>query len=56
MEYKRLKNQLRIHWCWLRNNEDSREVYKILKVWIETDIKIQKEREKSRKEENVCKT
>ena len=56
MEYKRLKNQLRIHWCWLRNNEDSREVYKILKVWIETDIKIQKEREKPSKEENVCKT
>ena len=39
MEYKRLKNQLRIHWHWIRNNEDFEEVYKILKIWIDSDIK-----------------
>ena len=39
MEYKRLKNQLRIHWHWIRNNDDCEEVYKILKIWIDRDIK-----------------
>ena len=39
MEYKRLKNQLRIHWNWIRNNEDFEEVYKILKIWIDSDLK-----------------
>ena len=39
MEYKRLKNQLRIHWWWIKNNEDFEEVYEILKIWIDTDTK-----------------
>ena len=38
IEYKRLRNQLRIHWCWLKNNEDSEEVYRILKIWIDIDM------------------
>ena len=39
MEYKRLKNQLRIHWLWIKKIEDYEEVYKILKVWIDRDSK-----------------
>ena len=39
MEYKRLENQLRIHWHWIKNKEDPNEVYKILKIWINTDVR-----------------
>ena len=45
MEYKRLKRQLKIHWQWIKNIEDPEEVYKILKVWVDTSVKIQKEQE-----------
>ena len=38
MKYKRLKNQLRIHWFWLKQNEDFEEVYNILAKWIDTDV------------------
>ena len=41
MEYKRLKNQLRIHWSWLKEKQDD-EVYLILKKWIDTDMKNEK--------------
>ena len=37
MEYTRLKRQIKIHWHWLRQNEDPVEVYKILKIWIATE-------------------
>lgn len=39
VEYKRLKNQLRIHWIWLKKKEDFEDVYKILSKWIDSDIK-----------------
>ena len=40
MEYKRLKNQLRIHWHWIRANKNPEEVYKILRIWIDRDVKV----------------
>ena len=38
MEYKRLKNQLRIHWNQIKKIDDYEEVYKILKIWIDSDV------------------
>lgn len=43
MEFKRLKNQLRIHWNWLKDMPHD-EVYPILKKWIDTDIANEKRR------------
>ena len=39
MEYTRLKRQLKMHWHWLKCNEDPEEVYEFLKRWIDTDMK-----------------
>lgn len=42
VEYPRLYNQLRIHYHWLRKTEDYKEIYKILRAWLNTDEKIKK--------------
>jgi hypothetical protein len=46
MEYERLNRQLKIHWHWLRNNADPEGVYKIIKLWVDTDTEgLKKEKE-----------
>lgn len=44
--YPRLKNQLRIHWHWLRKWNNHKEVYKMLRAWLNTDEKIKKHESK----------
>ena len=34
MEHKRLKNQLRIHWHWIKDIKEYEEVYNIINAWI----------------------
>ncbi len=38
----RIKNQLRIHWGWIRKKEDYMEMYKFIEVWINQAIKNKK--------------
>ncbi len=37
----RIKNQLRIHWVWLRKEEDYEKVFKSIEAWMNKAIKRQ---------------
>ena len=50
-KYPRLKNQLKIHWYWLRLS-DYKEAYNAIEAWLKTDKKI-KEYEERNKEEKT---
>ena len=34
----RIKNQLRLHWVWLRKKEDYKEVFKMIECWMNQAI------------------
>jgi len=45
VDHPRLKNQLRIHWNWIRREDDYEEVYRILEAFLRQEGNLNQERE-----------